>query len=338
MSSVERTMKPVAISDRPAAPATRTPTRAAIAGDLRESGMTTSAIGSERAGRLERRVAQHELEVRERQEEEAEGGEELDGDREGAGAEAAPEEVAAGRASARRRRSSQRRKRERRRRRRRARRRSRIAPAALGPFDDAEDERRERREPRAASPTGSSRGGRASRVAGTIASVPTSATAARTTLRTKIDGHGEPLEQHARGEQAEHAAARGDPDPRADGLAALLRREDGRDHGQRHGHDRTPRRRPWRREARSAAPGLFSEDGRERREAEEAEPGGEDRLAADAVADRAGGQEQRREGERVRVDDPLQLRLRGAGARARSRAARRSGWRRRRRPSSARGT
>ena len=39
-------------------------------------------------------------------------------------------------------------------------------------------------------PTGSSRGGRASRVAGTIASVPTSATAARRTLRTKIDCQG----------------------------------------------------------------------------------------------------------------------------------------------------
>ena len=39
-------------------------------------------------------------------------------------------------------------------------------------------------------PTRSSRGGRVSRVAGTIASVPRRATAARTTLRTKIDCHG----------------------------------------------------------------------------------------------------------------------------------------------------
>ncbi len=39
-------------------------------------------------------------------------------------------------------------------------------------------------------PTRSSRGGRASRVAGTIASVPRSATAARTTLKTKIDCQG----------------------------------------------------------------------------------------------------------------------------------------------------
>ena len=39
-------MKPSAISDRPVAPATRTPNRAAIAGAMRESGMTTRAIGT----------------------------------------------------------------------------------------------------------------------------------------------------------------------------------------------------------------------------------------------------------------------------------------------------
>ena len=47
----------------------------------------------ERAGRLQRRVAHHELEVRKREEEEAEGREELDGHGEGSGGEAAPGEV-----------------------------------------------------------------------------------------------------------------------------------------------------------------------------------------------------------------------------------------------------
>ena len=50
----------------------------------------------------------------------------------------------------------------------------------------------------------------------------------------------------------------------------------------------------------------------EGRAAEQGEPEGQHRLAADAVADRAGRQEQRRERQRVRVDDPLQLRLGGA--------------------------
>ena len=47
----------------------------------------------ERACRLQRRVAHHELEVRKREEEEAEGREELDGHGEGSGGEAAPGEV-----------------------------------------------------------------------------------------------------------------------------------------------------------------------------------------------------------------------------------------------------
>jgi len=47
--SVERTMKPVAISPSPIGPVTRTPTWAAILGAKRESGMTTTAIGSSAA-------------------------------------------------------------------------------------------------------------------------------------------------------------------------------------------------------------------------------------------------------------------------------------------------
>ena len=85
-------------------------------------------------------------------------------------------------------------------------------------------------------PIGSSRGGRDSRVAGTIAIVPASASAAITTLSAKIDGQRQPLEQQAGREQAEHAAAGGDADPGADGLAALLGREDRGDHRQRDRH------------------------------------------------------------------------------------------------------
>ena len=56
--------------------------------------MTTIAIGSSDGRRSEWRVAEDELEIGEGQEEEAERGEELHRDREGAGAEAAAEKVA----------------------------------------------------------------------------------------------------------------------------------------------------------------------------------------------------------------------------------------------------
>ena len=123
----------------------------------------------------------------------------------------------------------------------------------------------------------------------------------------------EPLEQDARGEQAEYAAAGGDADPRPDRLAALLGREDGGDHRQRHRHDQ--RRADAHRAAKhDQLAGAVQEDRRQRSEAEHPEPGGQDRLAAEPVADRTGGKKQRGEGERVRGDDPLQLCLRGAGA------------------------
>ena len=57
---------------------------------------------------------------------------------------------------------------------------------------------------------------------------------------------------------------------------------------------------------------------RGRREPKSASPSSEERLAAEAVADRAGGQQQRGEGERVGVDDPLELRLRARRCRGRS--------------------
>ena len=69
--------------------------------------------------------------------------------------------------------------------------------------------------------------------------------------------------------------------------------------------------------------GEWSEDRRERGEPEEGEAEDEHRLAAEPVAERTGGKEQRRECERVRGDDPLQLRLRRAGVAPRAPAARR---------------
>ena len=161
-------------------------------------------------------------------------------------------------------------------------------------------------------PTGSSRGGRVSRVGGTIASVPASATAASTTLRPKIDGQGSHSSRTPEASRPSTPPPAATPThvptalPRSSGGKTVVitdsvtgmieRRADAH-------HDAQP----------DQLAGAVREDRRQRREAEEAEPEGQDRLAAEAVADRAGGKEQRRERERVRVDDPLQLRLRGAG-------------------------
>ena len=62
-------------------------------------------------------------------------------------------------------------------------------------------------------------------------------------------------------------------------------------------------------------PTSVAKRGARRRQAEDHEPDGERALAAVAVAERAGGEQQAREHERVGVDDPLQVA--DAGARAR---------------------
>ena len=188
--------------------------------------------------------------------------------------------------------------------------RDRGRPAALGALDDAVDERRQpgRRQHgadgvearRAGGPGGGDDGERAGQGEDREHDV-------QAEHRRPV----EPLEQDAGGDEPQHAAAGCDAGPRADRLAALLGREHGGDHGQGHGHHERradahqhaqPDQLRWRvgeHRASDASP--------EQRESE-----GQHRLAADAVADRAGGQEQRRERQRVGVDDPLQLRLRGA--------------------------
>jgi hypothetical protein len=118
--------------------------------------------------------------------------------------------------------------------------RGRVAPAAPGPFDRAVDDRRQsgdgeersdRVEPRRARFAG---GGHDRERAGQ-----------RETREDDVEREdrrpGEEVEQDAGGEQADDGAAGGDTDPGAACLAALLGREDGRDHRERDGHDQRRR-------------------------------------------------------------------------------------------------
>ena len=119
------------------------------------------------------------------------------------------------------------------------------------------------------------------------------------------------LEQRARREDAEGAAGAGEAGPDADRLGPLLGREhagDGREragHEQRgaDAHERAQRDELVRRVRRTpTAPTASAEDG----------GAGDERAAApEAVAERAGGEQQRGEGEGVGVDDPLLRRLAG---------------------------
>nr|WP_246249342.1 hypothetical protein [Actinomadura litoris] len=111
-------------------------------------------------------------------------------------------------------------------------------------------------------------------------------------------------------EHAEDAAASGDARPYADRLAALLLGEGGGDDGQGDGHDRR------RADPAGHARGEHDLRGRgqsrrDARDAEDGQPGDQRRLAAQAVTDRAERQQQRRQRERVDVDDPQDRVLRG---------------------------
>ena len=107
-------------------------------------------------------------------------------------------------------------------------------------------------------------------------------------------------------------SAGGDSDPGPDGFAALLGREDGRDHGERDRHDHggsdAHQRANRDQGARRVDEERDQRDGSEDRQADR-----EQRLPAVAVADRARRKEQGGEHDRVGVDDPLQLCLRGTG-------------------------
>ena len=96
----------------------------------------------------------------------------------------------------------------------------------------------------------------------------------------------------------------------ADRLRALVGGEDGGDDRQRRGHDERAA------DAHEGAGGdqhlrRGGERGQAGAEAEDGEADREAALAAEAVAERAGGEQQAGEDEHVGVDDPLQL---GAGA------------------------
>ena len=243
----------------------------------------------ERAGRLQRRVAHHELEVRQRQEEEPERGEELDRDGQRSGGKAAPREVprvehrlAASQLPEHERHRSQQAGRE-------CGHRRQLAPAPLGTLDDAEDERAESRgredradevEPRRPRLAG----GRDDRQR------PDERDGCQDDVEDEDRLPGEPLEQNARGEQAEHAAAGGDADPRPDRLAAFLGREDGGDHRQRHRHDHRRADAHQRRGARPARPGRSGRWPPARRGRR-----GRDRRPAPAC-DRSGRRARRQEG------------------------------------------
>ena len=116
--------------------------------------------------------------------------------------------------------------------------RDRVGPAALGALDDPEDERGERAGRDQCADRVEPRRRRATRVVGHDRQASRRGRAiASTTLSAEDRGPGEPLEQHAGREQAEDASAGGDAGPGADGLSALLGREDGGDDRQRDRHD-----------------------------------------------------------------------------------------------------
>ena len=127
--------------------------------------------------------------------------------------------------------------------------------------------------------------------------------------------HGLPgpdLEQQPGGEQAEHRARAGHADPGADRLAALLLREGAGDDRQGGGHDQggADAHQP-------AQPDQRRGRGGQRRQAgaggEDGQAGHQDRLAAVAVTECPGGQQQPGEHQGVGVDDPLELAHRRVG-------------------------
>ena len=113
------------------------------------------------------------------------------------------------------------------------------------------------------------------------------------------------LEQEAAGDRADGGAGAGQAGPDGDGLGPLLGREDvGQDRqGRRHdeggadAHDRP--------EGDELA-GRSGEGRRRGGDAEDEQPDGERALAAEAVAEGAGREQQAGEDEGVGVDDPLQ--------------------------------
>jgi hypothetical protein len=94
--------------------------------------------------------------------------------------------------------------------------------------------------------------------------------------------------------------------PRGDRFGALVGREDVHEDRQRRRHDERGTD-AHQASTRDQLPRAVRERGADARDQEHDESELERALAAESVADRAGGEEQAREHERVRGDDPLQL-------------------------------
>jgi hypothetical protein len=270
-----------------------------------------SAIGRMDAPAFERRVAEHELQVLEADEEQAELGEELQRERERPGREAAAGEE--------------------------ARIEHRLAPAQLedheGDQQDGAD--REPRQHVGVEPAADRRlddpcdeaeqpqrrEGGAHGVEGRVPAPRRRHDPGRRGRRDHRERHvdrehgrpREPLEQRPREEQPDDRPGARDAGPDADGAAALVLRKDVRDDGEGGRHDE--RRADADHGSQRDQPArVADEDGGQRRDAEDGQADLEDALAAEAVAERARRKQEAGEDERVRVHDPLQLALRRAGA------------------------
>ncbi len=265
----------------------------------------------QRQGRLQWRAAGHELQILEGDEEEPEGRQELDADGQAASAETPHAEQPrieqrgfqtplpdhegdAGRDAQADGTRCQR-----------------VGPATLRAFDDAEDERGDG-DQRQDGPHEVERrrllvdGARDDRQ--------------RTQQGHDREGHvepeerrpGEPLQKQSSDEEADDRTAARDADPDTDGLAAFLFGEGRGDDREGGGHDGCGSDAHEHTEEDELV-GLGDEEAKRGSRAEDDEAGREQQLAAVAVAQRTGEEQQAGEDHGVGVDDPCQLRLGRAG-------------------------
>ena len=188
----------------------------------------------------------------------------------------------------------------------------RVGPAPLGSLDGGEHDADERRARTAGRPRSRRGGVFSSREFGIRRTASHGDDEAQGRAEPEHGLPGPDLEQQPGGEQAEHRARAGDADPGADRLAALLLGEGAGDdrQGGRHDQGGADTHQP-------AQPDQRRGRGGQRREAgaggEDGQAGDQDRLAAVAVSQCAGRQQQPGEHQGVGVDDPLELAHRGVG-------------------------
>ena len=133
------------------------------------------------------------------------------------------------------------------------------------------------------------------------------------TLTQNTELHEKWLQQQAADHRADGHAEAGEAGPDGDRPAPLARvaehvgedRQGGR-------HDQRPADAHQRRGWRSAASAMPDSADEHRADGEDDDADAQRPLAAEAVAEAAGGQQQAGEHERVAVDDPLELAVRGA--------------------------